>query len=176
MSAPYLDASTVKELLHYEPESGVFTWLPRKGKKTWNTRYAGKEAGFDWTPTGSGVSYRSIRIFDWPFLGHRLAFLYMTGEWPAHEVDHADGDGLNNKWANLRAASKAQNGANCKAKKNNKSGFKGVSYCKATNKFRATIQAEGKWKWLGGFSTAEEAAEAYAEASKSLHGEFGRVS
>lgn len=172
--APQLDQEVLKALLLYLPDEGIFIWHPRAGKKAWNTKYAGKVAGFDWHAPNSNVTYRSIRIFDWPFMGHRLAWLYMTGEWPKIGVDHRDGDGLNNKWDNLREATKAQNGANAGAKSNNKAGRKGVSLDKATGRFRATIQVERKWMWLGYFATVDDAAEAYNKASLELHGEFRR--
>lgn len=176
MARPFLDQATLKRLLHYDPQTGVFTWLHRSDvTKAWNTRYSGKVAGYDWTPPPGNVTYRNIRIFDWPFLGHRLAWLYMTGSWPTAEVDHKDTNGLNNKWENLRSASKVQNGANRGANCNNKTGFKGVSRNKRTGRYRATIQAGGKWRWLGSFDTAEQAHAAYCAAAALSAGEFVRT-
>lgn len=171
MSAPLLTAETLRSLLRYDPETGEFRWIARDGKKAWNTKYAGKLAGFNWTV--GAICYRSIRIFDWPFLGHRLAWLYMTGEWPAGGIDHRDGDGLNNRWANLREASKVENAGNVRAKSRNTSGFKGVSQ-KSNGRYRASIQSHGKWRHLGTFVTAEEAHSAYAAAAAEAFGEFAR--
>lgn len=167
MTMPPIDQAVLKHLIRYDPETGVFVWLPRANAKAWNTRYAGKEAGYVWKATG-GRQYRSIRIFDWPFLAHRLACLYVTGEWPAVDVDHEDGDGLNNRWTNLRPATKSQNGANRPANRNNKTGFKGVSM--HAGRFRAAI----KGRVLGYRDTAEEAAALYAEAAATEFGEFAR--
>ena len=174
MSAPHLDQKTLKRLLHYDPESGIFTWLHRPDAKgAWNTRYAGKAAGFDWPVPNSNVTYRSIRIFDWPFLGHRLAVLYMTGSWPEHGVDHKDLDGLNNRWTNLRPATKSQNGANTRIPQTNSTGFKGVS-TSYHGRFRATIRVDGRQKWLGYYDTPEEAHEAYCVAAVARSGAYAR--
>jgi hypothetical protein len=175
MKIPHLDQRALKAMLHYEPETGVFTWLERSDvRPQWNGRYAGKTAGYARVATGGGL-YWSIRIFDWPFHAHRLAWLYMTGAWPVMQVDHKDMDGLNNRWDNLREANKCQNGGNTKAKKNNKCGFKGVSLCKSTGKYRATISREGKQVWLGYHDTPELAHAAYRRAALQVFGEFART-
>lgn len=175
MTAPKLDQAALKALLTYEPETGVFTWLPRDGSRAWNTRYAGKSAGFDWR-CGPNVTYRSIRIYDWPFLGHRLAWLYMTGSWPVDTIDHIDLCGLNNAWANLRQASKAQNGHNTRAPRTNTSGYKGVSFHQQTGRYRATIRSGNRQIWLGYHDTPEAAHAAYTKAANELRGSFARTS
>jgi len=175
MNAPIITAAFLRSVLHYDPLTGEFTWRERTDvRPQWNARYAGKTAGYQWCPSGSRVTYRSIRILDWPFMGHRLAWLYMTGEWPANDVDHRDGDGLNNRWANLRAATKTQNGANRGPTKRNKTGFKGVSRL-PDGRYRATIQIDGRWRQIGVFATAEEAGIAYAVAAKEGAGEYART-
>lgn len=170
--APILDQALLKSLLIYDPETGVFTWKPRGDNARWNKRYAGKVAGFDWAV--GNVAYRSIRIFDWPFLGHRLAWLYMTGKWPGTGVDHRDLNGLNNRWTNLRAATKTQNAGNTRLQPTNKTGFKGVSTYGTTGRFRANICIFGKQTWLGAYDTAEEAHAAYVAAAIEHYGEFAR--
>jgi hypothetical protein len=173
-NAPHLDQETLTRLLDYDPETGIFRWRERTDvRKAWNTRYAGKIAGFDWNVPNSNVTYRSIRIFDWPFLGHRLAWLYMTGEWPTHGVDHRDMDGLNNRWGNLRSATKAQNAANTKILRTNTTGFKGVSLSK-NGRYRATIKINDRQKWLGYFDTPEEAHAAYCRAALERSGQYAR--
>lgn len=174
-AAPELTQALLISLLHYDPETGVFTWRARDAAtRGWNARYAGKVAGFDWSPNGK-TFYRSIRIFDWPFLGHRLAVLYMTGSWPERDVDHRDLDGLNNRWTNLRPASKSQNGANRGASAVSRSGMKGVTFDARACRWRATIGVMGQQKWLGSFSTPEEAQTAYADAATKYFGEFART-
>jgi hypothetical protein len=176
MSAPLLTQAIIQALLHYEPLTGEFTWKHRStGRPQWNARYAGKSAGYDWSPDGT-VTYRSIRIFDWPFLAHRLAWLYKTGRWPRTGVDHRDLNGLNNAWSNLREATKSQNGANTRAHRTNTSGYKGVSYCRSAKRYRATIKVGGKQKWLGYFDDPAEAHEAYIRAAIERSGEFARAS
>lgn len=179
MSAPALDQAMLHRILHYDPETGSFTWRVRPAElfatkracSIWNVRYAERTAGYRWAP-GPNVTYRCIRIFDWPFLAHRLAWLYVTGAWPIALVDHRDLDGENNRWSNLREADKSQNGANTGAPRTNKTGFKGVSRLKA--RFRANIKIDGRQCWLGSFVTAEEAHAAYCAAAKQRSGEFAR--
>jgi hypothetical protein len=171
---PDLTQAVLRALLDYDPTTGLFTWKWRDDvRPQWNGRYAGKEAGYDWT-AGPNVTYRSIRIFDWPFLAHRLAFLYVTGEWPPDAVDHMDMDGLNNRWSNLRPATKEQNAANTRATRNNRTGFKGVSPS-PNGKYRATIHVDGKQRWLGTYATAEEAHTAYAQAAVAKSGLYARL-
>lgn len=175
MPAPILTADALRAMIHYDPDTGVFTWKARPdARKAWNTRYAGKSAGYDWQI--GNTAYRSIRIFDWPFLGHRLAWLYMTGEWPESMVDHADTNGLNNRWSNLRPATKSQNSANSRKPVTNKTGFKGVSVAKKSGKYRATITVNGRHKDLGIHSTPEAAHDAYCDAAAAYSGEYARAS
>jgi hypothetical protein len=91
---------------------------------------------------------------------------------PTEGVDHIDGDGLNNRRDNLRVATHAQNLRNRGKNKNNKSGYKGVYWHKATKKWKAQIKVNGKEKYLGLFDNPEDAHKAYCEAAKELHGKF----
>ena len=169
MPEPFLDQALLKTLLHYDPDTGDWRWHVRTDVyQRWNTRYAGKIAGYDWKVPNSKMVYRSIRIFDWPFLAHRLAVLYMTGVWPPNDTDHEDRDGLNNRWTNLRCATKAQNSANAGPTSKNKTGFRGVSFHKG--RYRATL----KGRWLGSHETPEGSARLYDEANRKLFGAFAR--
>lgn len=89
-------------------------------------------------------------------------------------VDHANGNGLDNRRANIRLATRSQNLWNQPIAKHNTSGFKGVSFIKRTKRYRAAIGLHGKMKYLGYFATAELAHEAYVAASILYHGEFRR--
>ena len=92
-----------------------------------------------------------------------------------HSVDHIDGDGLNNRRSNLRLASNLQNSWNQSTAKNNASGYRGVDFDKATSRWRARIQCNGKSHWLGFHSTAVDAKAAYDAAAMTLYGEFARL-
>ena len=91
------------------------------------------------------------------------------------DVDHIDCDGLNNRRENIRVANRSQNNQNRRKSTNNKSGYKGVSFCKRSSKWRASIKIDGKYKSLGYFNEANKAHEAYCAASKEMHGDFGRI-
>ena len=109
------------------------------------------------------------------YLLHRVVWMFVTGEDPGDwEIDHIDGNGLNNSFANLRKANRSQNMCNSRLTADNSSGFKGVSYCKQTKKWKASIQINGKQLHLGRFDTPEPAHMAYCKAAAELHGEFAR--
>jgi hypothetical protein len=165
----------VRELLHYDVVTGQFTWLPRSREmfvsnnafRTWNNRYTGKIAG-----TLSLAGHLRIAIGHTQYRAHRLVWLYVHGEPVPDVIDHIDHDKLNNRFSNLRAATKRQNGANSGKRKNNTTGIKGVGRWKGY--YRARIMFDGKDISLGYFKTLEEAAKARFEAASRLHGEFAR--
>ena len=111
----------------------------------------------------SGPNHREVRM-------HRT----IMGEPDGMDVDHCDGDGLNNRRANLREATRKQNTHNQRTRSSNTSGFKGVTWHKAGGKWQAQIMMDGRKRHLGLFDTPEAAHEAYVSASKDLHGNFGR--
>jgi hypothetical protein len=104
---------------------------------------------------------------------HIICWAVYTGAWPEHGIDHWDRDRANNRWGNLREADHAQNGHNRGKNKNNRSGFKGVSYHKASGLWKIRIMVRGKSINLGYRKTKEAAAEVYRQAAKKYHGEFG---
>lgn len=108
-----------------------------------------------------------------------LLHRFLTDAPDEMDVDHRDGNGLNNRRrgekGNLRTATRAQNLQNSRLSRSNTSGFKGVSWVASRSRWLACIQAHGKRVCLGLFKTPEAAAAAYAKASAELHGEFGRV-
>ncbi len=108
---------------------------------------------------------------------HRALYLHRAIMGAPHdmEVDHRDGDGLNNSRKNLRVATHAQNSCNVKLRSSNSSGFKGACWCKRRGMWVAHIRIKGVQTHLGYFDTAEQAHAAYSEASARLHGEFGRT-
>ncbi len=165
-----LNLTDLREVLHYDPETGAFTWLRvRSGVSS-----AGKAAGSVFTHPNTGHRYLIIGVFCQRYRAHRLAVFYMTGQWPSDEVDHKDGDGLNNRWDNLRVATRSQNHANSKRASDNTTGFKGVRK-QRNGRYQARIAIKGKRLHLGTFQTPEAAHAAYCKAAKELFGEFART-
>lgn len=169
VSRSTLTADYLRRRLRYEPTTGVFTWLPRTtGTRVaqWNAKNAGR-------PAGSLMrGYWRIAIDGCIVEAHRLAWLYVTGEWPTL-IDHADGNRGNNAWANLRLATSRQNNANKKRNVNNRSGFKGVRFRHGRYEARITDLAGGL-RQIGAYATAEEAHAAYAAEARRLFGDFAR--
>ncbi len=169
----------LKECVSYDPDTGFFVWKKRPSRhfksvrvgNAWNTRYAGTVAGTD--KRCKRVFYRTIGIQSSPFPSHRLAWLYVTGEWPEHQIDHIDGDSLNNQFSNLRDVPNQENCRNQRLSSNNTSGRIGVSFHKLTGKWKASIGKNS----LGYFSDKEEAVSARraAEIEYGYHENHGRV-
>jgi hypothetical protein len=153
----------LKSLLHYEPETGVFTHLTKTKNKQ-----IGDEAG-----SIPKHGYRQICVDGKLYYAHRLAFLYMTGAFPTQFVDHINHKPADNRWCNLRPASQVENHYNRSLSSNNKSGIKGVIWNVHQQKWLAYITANYVRYHLGSFSTKEEAAEAVAAKRIELHGAFG---
>jgi hypothetical protein len=129
-------------------------------------------APFTWTVMHSArTSYARRTVKGKTILLHRVVF----GGDQAVRVDHRDGDGLNCRRSNLRAATYAQNNRNTRLRSDNKSGFKGVRKHSQCNKFQASICTDGIREYLGLFTTAEEAYAAYCAASAEQHQQFGRT-
>lgn len=148
----------VREALAYDSETGVFVWQVSLGRVR-----AGAIAG---TPH---KGYCRITIDKHHYGAHQLAWLYVTGEWPPGDIDHIDGDPLNNRFANLRLADSTLNKWNVVAPQtNNSSGYRGVS--RSWNKWVAHISVDGHHKYLGSFDTPEAASEAYWVAKAEHHG------
>lgn len=165
-----LTQERLKELLNYDPETGVFTWAATVGSRA----KAGAIAGCDSGRVRRVVRVvRVIRVEGTLCLAHRLAWLWMTGAWPSEEIDHRDGDPSNNRWSNLRAANRRLNQENLrKPLVTNSCGFLGVTYThsgKRIKRWRATIMVNRVQKHLGRFHTPEEAHAAYVTAKRELH-------
>jgi len=149
----------IKDILHYDPGTGAFTWKVDRNQKA----VAGSEAGH---VTDRG--YRYIEVNGKSVRAHRLAFFFQTGKWPPFEVDHINGDKLDNRWDNLRLTDRRKNMQNQRrAHSRNSSGFLGVS--RNNDQWRARIRVNGKSKHVGYYSTPEEAHEAYLKAKRELH-------
>ncbi|MES2627266.1 MAG: HNH endonuclease signature motif containing protein [Pseudomonadota bacterium] len=167
-----LDAGYIRAILSYDPETGIFTWLPMGGDsetaRRWNGKTAGNIAG-----TVGKRGYRAIGVAGEIFQAHRLAWLHVYGEWPGNHIDHIDRNPDNNAIANLRVASQSENSANRSLPSNNKSGAKGVHWNKKVGKWRAGIRVKRKMIHLGHFESVVDAALAYEAAAKEHFGQFG---
>lgn len=124
---------------------------------------------------GEGAKgYWMIGINGKRYYAHILAWFYMTKAMPDVEIDHQDRDRKNNRWNNLRLATRRQNAANAKLPVTNTSGYKGVSWNRKLKKWFVTIRQEGKSVYLGRFSSPADAAQAYRDAAQRIHGQFAR--
>src|SRR5258708_26887584 len=155
----------LREVLSYDPDSGVFTWLKNLSRRTPIGTAAGKITKRD--------RRRAIRIDGTSYIAARLAFFYVKGRWPKRDIDHRDGDRLNDKWKNLREATRSQNVAN-RGTFPHSSEFKGVSFDKQTGRWRARIRVSGKLIALGRHDTPEQDHAAYVAASRKHFGQFAR--
>lgn len=165
-----LTQKRLRELLKYDPETGLFYWRPRPSQtRAWNTRYAGTIAGTVRPDNG----YVKIGLEKRNYKAHRLAWLYMAGAWPAHDVDHKNGDRADNRWSNLRAATRTFNNANSSVRSDSTIGLKGVVRCR--DRFHARLTFQGTKYHLGAFDTPEEAHAAYCAKAKEVFGEFARA-
>lgn len=155
----------------YDPESGEFRWRGTLSGRGRNAKVAaGVLAGCLDTR-----GYRIIGLDGKLYRAARLAWLYMTGEWPAARVDHEDLSHANDRWNNLRLATPSQNAANAGVWKSNTSGFKGVSLERRTGRWVAQISCDRRHIYLGSFDAPEEAHAAYVAAAKKHFGEFSRA-
>ncbi len=164
MEAETISLSDLREIVFYDPKTGHFEWRKSRGGKA----LAGTKAG---SVNRRGYIEISIRCRKW--LGHRLAWFYTHGQLPK-AIDHINGNASDNRIDNLRAASQGQNMANTRIRRNNTSGFKGVSWCSYTNRWVAHIRKDGRKRTVGRFDTPEEAHAAYCLAAEQMHGEFAR--
>lgn len=166
-----IPAERVRELLDYDPDTGLLTWRPRvNAVKGWNKKCAGKVAG------RIAQGYVRINIGKHKHLGHRLAWAWMTGKWPEHEVDHRNLVRHDNRWKNLRQATHRQNNCNTYLQSNNTSGHKGVTWDKQRLKWRAQIKRHGKMKNLGRFGNYDDAVRVYEDAASESFGIYRRQS
>lgn len=158
-----LTAERLREVLFYNEQTGLFTWHITLS----NRAQAGEIAG-----RSRSNGYVRISVDRHLYAAHRLAWLYVTGEWPKHQIDHINGVRHDNRWLNLREATSAQNKFNMGIRKNNTSGFKGVSWHAPRERWVAYIRIDGRTRNLGYYDSPYEAHEAYRRAADSLFGEF----
>lgn len=147
-------------LVTYDAQAGRLYRRHSTGKRS-----AGDEAGYV-----NNEGYRLVWLDGRYYLAHRLVWFIETQTWPEHEIDHVNGRRDDNRFSNLRAATRSDQTANTARYRTNKSGFKGV--CRVPSGWQATIRKHGVGHYLGTFPTPEQAHAAYLSAAKVLHGEF----
>jgi hypothetical protein len=154
-----LTADQLKEVLHFDPDTGQFTWLKRTAKCV----HVGDVAG-----AIDRKGYITIGFNRKIYKSHRLAWLYVTGEWPNGLIDHINGNKSDNRFCNLRVVNESGNSQNVrKPNRRNQSGFMGV--IRFQNKWRASITINRKTYCIGDFKTPEEAHAAYLDAKRKSH-------
>jgi len=156
-----LTADYLRKILHYAPDTGLFTWRvsPRRNIS------CGQLAG-----SFNSDGYLQISIHNRSYKAHRLAWLYTFDRWPICEIDHINGDKSDNRIENLRDVSRNENQHNTRrARAHNASGFLGVGLHKQTGKWRARIRVNKNLTHIGLFNTPEEAHQAYIVAKRKLH-------
>lgn len=161
-----LTQARLRELLHYDPESGVFTWIAKSSPCS-HIR-PGDIAGWD------DDGYVKIKLDGRDYKAHRLAWLYMHGQWPSRFIDHKDTDRSNNRFLNLRDASCAINMQNqTKAHANNRScGLLGVTFHKQSGRWAAKLAINGKRLFGGLHDTPGQAHTAYLTLKRAHHPGF----
>ncbi len=154
----------IKEHLRYDSTTGYLWWI-KPGLARQLHRLAGTY----------NRDYPSVR-FRWKiYYVHHVAWFLKTGKYPVQEVDHKDGNPRNNKWNNLRMATRSQQLQNARKSSANTSGHKGVVWSKEKQKWVAQIKHHRKTKHLGYHSEIKKACAAYAAAARKQFGEFARV-
>lgn len=167
----------LRQLLRYDPETGNLFWKERGPEwfksdcyslevcaGRWNTKNAGKPA-----LCCASEGYLVGKILGCRHSAHRVIWAIHNGYWPRNQIDHINGNGLDNRIANLREATASENQQNLPIRKANREGFPGVSWHVAGGKWRATIRHKGKHYHLGLFEKITDAADAYRMAKRRLH-------
>lgn len=180
-----INVERLKQVIDYDRCTGVFTWKKRSflqfidggherehNAKKWNARYAGNTAGKIDPRTG----YIYISIDGVRYAAHRLAWMYETGIWPAHEIDHIDGNSSFNAFENLRDATRGENAKNMPKNSRNTSGYVGVCICSTNGKWAAQIGVNRRVINLGRFINLADAlaARRAAERKYGFHENHGR--
>jgi hypothetical protein len=181
MTAQILTQELLKELLHYDPETG-YVYFKRRSEnhfaskrscRSWNTKHGGRKVS-----SINGNGYGQIAILGGRYPLHRIIYMWMTGSLPEHEIDHINGITSDNRWENLRACTTSQNGMNKSIPSNNISGRIGVYKHSLCNRWVANIRINNKTIYLGIFKDIESAINCRrkAEIELGFHPNHGRAS
>lgn len=163
-----ITSEVVRELLDYDPETGVMIWRKRDRKwfksdgsfATWNTRFAGTRAGNDCESGKGRYRSRKIGMFGRLQSEHRVVWLWMSGEPLPEQIDHVNRNATDNRWSNLRASSCGENSRNRSKYSSNGSGVTGVKWHAPNSKWLAVVDRDGTRHNLGSFSDIADAAAA----------------
>ena len=161
MATTNLTVARLRELFNYDKKTGALTWAINRG-----TAKAGQSAGMV-----GNRGHIKVKAHGKFYQGHRIIWALVTGAWPTEDIDHRDCDRANNRWDNLREATKAVNAQNQRVpRKDNTSGFLGVYVLRAKpGWFFARIRVAGKLISLGAWGDGESAHAAYVQAKRRLH-------
>ena len=154
-----LTAARLRELLSYDPNTGIFCWQVSRGSGKRGLR-AGRK---------NDEGYIEISIDSRFYKAHRLAWLYVHGCWPAEQMDHRNGVRTDNRIANLREATHAENQQNKAIHRNNTSGHPGVYWNKQSRKWQVQMRNAGRFLHLGYFDDFADAVAARVRAKAALH-------
>lgn len=156
--------SYLKSVLDYDEETGDFTWKPRVESDfstkcqfvSWSNRFAGKKAGT--IVTKKRKSYLKINLGGKNYYAHRIAYAILNDCWPENEIDHINGNSLDNSKTNLRQVTRKENCRNVSLIPNSTSGYCGVNWHEPSGKWRARVKIDGKENYIGLFDDPQEAA------------------
>jgi hypothetical protein len=170
-----ITAIRLRELLDYDPQSGIFRW-----RRQINVGTSAQGARNRWAERRAGVmtvhGYWIISVDNERLRAARLAWLYMTGKWPDEHIDHINGDPADDRWANLREATRSENMANAKLLRlNNTSGARGVSWNKRLGKWHARVNFQRQLHHVGYFDSFEEAVAARDAKAAEIHSAFAQL-
>lgn len=160
-----ITAERLRAVVNYDPDTGTFTWIRSKQGVRYGSRAGAIKA----------KGYRSIQVDGKDYAEHRLAWLWMTGEWPKDQIDHINRVRDDNRWSNLREATQSQNFANRVALRTNKTGLKGAHFETGRQVWKAAIMKDGVHHFIGRYACPAAAHFAYIVAADKLHGEFARA-
>ncbi|MDE4303615.1 HNH endonuclease signature motif containing protein [Phaeobacter gallaeciensis] len=171
----------LRELLDYDPSTGVLTWKHRDRKwfrtdrswKIWNTKHAGQRA---FTRKADANVRYTATVLGHGFSSPRIAWAVHFGEWPKEQMDHINGDPSDNRICNLRDVSAVENNRNAARRSDNTSGVTGVSWDAVNNRWKVTISVNKRNLWVGDFARKSDAIEARkaAEQEHGYHENHGR--
>lgn len=174
----------LRQLLRYQPETGKLFWKERPvsmftdgrykaahNAAWWNRNFSGKEA----FTALSNHGYRHGLISRRSFKAHRVIWALVHGYWPDGQIDHVNGDRADNRIANLREASGAENMQNRGLQVSNTSGFKGIAWSAKQGRWVVRISKDGRRTYIGSYVTKEDAAKAYDAAAIQMHGGFAKL-